>query len=239
MRKGYDINFEETFRDLQVLDNKKYWYDTRKLESCYQVMQHCKETMKDPVMYQIEFGINPEEFNKSSFIKTLKREWLKDWNKYEKIRLEKGLRSRKTPKFHYIYTFEFKEKAHWKSRQTVINYHHCHFMFIVDVRDKTFGVEEFSNRSINALKKIKGIKTGVNPDTSRQENPKINYRKMPNPTFGAKFPLHSLKEDFEDAFIRVSYLTKDTQREGVIGRSSFDSSIRTVNKEKKKLCSSV
>lgn len=233
MTGSYKSYFNKTFKGLDVLENNKYKYNTRNLESAYQVMSYCQQTMNQPIMYQIQFGINPDDFNKSSFIKTLKRQWLKDWNEYEKIRLEKGYRPRGTPEFHYIYSFEYKEIEKHRTRKRPISYHHCHFYFIVDMKNKAFGGDEFTNRSINALKRIKGVLKGFNPETMQQEDPKINYRLVPDNQFNAKFPIHSLKTEFEDAFVRISYITKDTQKDGVISRSSFDSSIRTVNKEKK------
>ncbi|RYY78916.1 MAG: hypothetical protein EOO69_08660 [Moraxellaceae bacterium] len=248
MRKGYLINYEETFKGYKVLQNLEYWYNTRNLESILKILEHCRETMTNPVMYQIEFSYDPDKFNKSVFLEVLRRKWKSEWKKYEEERKEKWIlkyeeaqlkgektssfRSRKIPEFHYIYSFEFKEFKPAGIRRDrgkiMLNYHHCHFMFIVDLRHNQFGIDEVVYRSINAFKKIEGINKGKNKRNGKDQNPRLNYRKTEKPEEGGfiEARYHDLKTEFEDAFTRASYLSKTSQKAGVMTRNSFGSSIK-------------
>lgn len=232
MKKGYLINHKELFKGYQVLDNIDYWYDTRQLNSILKVMNYCRKTMIQPVMYQIEFSYNLNAFNKSLFIKNVKRQWNKEWNKYNRLRKNEKKVVREIPNFHYIFSFEFKKSKPAGKRGTLgkirLNYHHCHFIFIVDLKNNKLGIQEVINKSMDTFKHIDGINKGKNNLNGKNQNPRLNERKVVkiNDTDYIENRYHNVNTEFEDAFQRASYLTKTSQKEGVPFEQSFDTSVR-------------
>lgn len=208
--------------------NSKYQYNKRNLGESLEVLHRSKGLMKTPRGMMFSFGFNPEQFNTDRLTQRFKESFSKAIKKRNKERKQKHLEAiksgekgadaklskRSIPEIELIYSLECKlSKPHdAPPEEEKAKYHHVHLYVIVDTNHNEYGKIELALAISEA---IRGL-GGVYEPHDKASYGFLHLRKDPYidaKGFKEKF-WHYLDDagDFSDAFNRVCYLSKTSQK---------------------------
>lgn len=190
------------------------------VRSMINVMERSKNTMIKPLMFHFVCEIvDVDALPLDKLIQTLKEKFKSELNKNNKKRVIDKMRKRKVPRLEIIFSLET------KSESTKPIYHHIHIMLIVDAGHNEFGSKELPIMFNKALNRVDGLEKIIienDFDMQKHDGQTMNHGFLKfrdrnsiilgdDATF-VDIRCHNLKEEFNDAVIRASYLCKDTQK---------------------------
>ena len=195
--------------------------DYQNLVSMLNVLTRAKVTMIKPLMYQFISEIDIATFQTDGFIQKLKEVFASEIRKRNKQRIKENAkaRNRQIPKIEMIYGIE--TKPHNDNEGL---YHHIHIMLVADAGHNDYGKKEIMIAVNKALSRVKGLQQVHYDDNGviGVKDGKDNFYGLLQPRDSSSTIKHSeylsllchdLKQEFNDAVIRASYLCKTTQKE--------------------------
>lgn len=207
--------------------NPKYQYNKRNLGESLEVLQRSK-AMKTPRGMMFSFGFDPDLFQTERFTQRFKEAFSKAIKKRNKERKQKHLEDiksgkkevgaklskRSIPDIELIYSLECKlSKPHdAPPEKEKVKYHHIHLYVVVDTHHNEYGKIELA---LTLSEAIRGLGNIYEPHDKAKYG-FLHLRKdsyIHESGFKEKF-WHYLDdaEDFSDAFNRVCYLSKTSQK---------------------------
>jgi len=202
------------------------------LRSMFNVVSRCRDTMIKPRMMHYVCEIDDFDIFPQKFIQSFKEKFESEWKKFEKGRhiRNPGARKRRLPNLELFYSIEAKDidnpnfEAFNADQPAKIRYNHIHIMLIVDVGSNIYNRKEITSITNKALNRIHGVKklvieddfTITTEDGHKMSHGFLKFRDTRSTTKTDDEFLdlywHDLKQEFEDALIRASYLCKSEQK---------------------------
>lgn len=203
------------------------------LRSMLNVVTRCKEIMVQPKMMHFVCEIEDFDLFPSKFIQAIKEKFKSEWKRFERRRHAENPRARKRrlPNLEIIYSIEAKDIDNPKfnvfdpDQPAKLRYNHVHIMLIVDVGSNIYSKKEITSITNRALNRIHGVKKLIiegdfhitTEDGNERNRGFLKFRDTRSTTKTEDEFLdlywHDLKQEFDDALIRASYLCKSEQKE--------------------------
>lgn len=191
-------------KTVQLIENGgKYEIDARDHIKNTKLLEQCRDDFNQPYLIQYIAKIEPSSFNRSRIAENFHRGFKRTIKQYKK--------SWKTPpNYQAFYSLEYKEsdakkiegdysiKISLLSKKTLIDYHHIHLYLCFDCHTP-YKPMDMNSLVIKTLNDITGVS---NAHYSKRYDSDLYY--------------HNLNNEFEDAVIRIQYISKIEQKDGVL-----------------------
>lgn len=202
------------------------------LRSMLNVVTRCRDAMTKPKMMHYVCEIEDFDLFPNKFIQSIKEKFKSEWKKFERKRHadKPRARRRRLPNLEIIYSIEAKDidnpkfNAFDPDQPPKLRYNHVHIMLIIDVGSNIYDRKEITSITNRALNRIHGVKKLVieddfnitTEDGHERNRGFLKFRDTRSTTKTEEEFLdlywHDLKQEFDDALIRASYLCKSEQK---------------------------
>ena len=187
-------------RTVQLIENgNEYVIDVRNHNKNLKILEQCRETFKQPCLFQYIARVEPSAFNQSKFAESFTRGLKRTIKQHKRYWVA-------PPNYQAFYSLEYKEsdarqikgdysiKTNLLSKKLLIDYHHIHLYLCFDCHTP-YRPMDINNLVIETLNNIQGVSDA-------------HYSKR----YGTALYYHNLNNEYEDAVLRIQYISKIEQK---------------------------